>query len=66
MWYILDNTSLKPQLQLFFSSELADWLKKFAWITSPLTFLNVSGTANPLIKTLVLLISGLVTRRGTW
>ena len=38
---------------------LEDWLKKLALIISPLTFLNVSGTANPLVKKLALLISDL-------
>ena len=49
----------KPWLQLFFSSGLVDWLKKLASITSPLTYLAVSGTANPLMKMLALLICGI-------
>ena len=60
MWQILDYALLKPQLQLFFfSSRLMDWLKKLVLITSPLTFLNVSGTANPLMKMLASLSSGI-------
>ena len=59
MWKILGYALLKQRLQLFFSSELADRLKKLASITSPLTFLNVSGTANPLVKRLASLISGI-------
>ena len=59
MWQILDYALLKPRLQLLFSSGLADWLKKLASITSPLTFLNVSGTANPLMKMLASLISAI-------
>ena len=42
MWKILDSTLLKPQLQLFFYSGLADWQKKLAWLSSPLTFLSRS------------------------
>ena len=56
MWKILDYALFKTRLQLFFSCGLADWLKKLASMTSPLTFLNVSGTANPLMKMLPSLI----------
>ena len=60
MWQILDYALLNLRLQLLFFSGLADWLKKLASITSPLTFLNVSGTANPQMKMSTLLISGIV------
>ena len=67
---------IETTVATIFFSGLADWLKKVAWISSPFTFLNVSGTANPLIKMLASLISGLAicahlcldswTCRGTW
>ena len=45
---------------------LADWLKKLASITIPLTFLNFSETANPQMKMIALLISGLAICAHLW
>ena len=45
---------------------LADWRKKLASITSPLTFLNISETANPQMKMLASLISGLAICAHQW
>ena len=50
---------IRPRCRLIFSSRLADWLKKLVSLTSSLTFLNIRGIANLLMKMLTSLISGI-------
>ena len=50
---------IETTVMTIFFKRISGLAKKLASITSPLTFFNVSGTANPLMQMLASLISGI-------